>query len=869
MLRALLRLGLCAAIVLAALSTTAAQEKDYREFFRKPETPLEFWNALRFEIDVGRPDLGVRHLRGLLLKKPTDADLQAIIDKDGMSSILGLRNVRTWSRDPKEQKQALADVEEVIRLATEAQKKRNADPGRIKRFIDLLTATPEEVAYAQRELYRAGSAAMPGLIDAFLKAKDIRVRNSLYEALDRMGPSATAPLVAALGCNDPLAKVDFLEILRKRHARSSGQIVPFLWYYSEAKTEAPAVRSKAKEVLADFLDTPALRLPPAKVALVREAERYYRHEKTFGNPSAVPIWRWVDGQVVQGWPPAVSTVTATQAEEYYGLRLAREALILDPAYRPAQVVMLSLSIDKAKERGGISAPLARSSPVVAELLSKSSPALVVEVLDRAIREQRSAVVLATVRNLGARDEIRAKRPTGKGDPPLVRALDYRDPRVRLAAVEALLGIPGAPAPHTVSRIVEVLQRALTPLVTEVPRRKILVAVGDEDWRVRVRLAVEQAALAPVAVGTGRDALKTLRAEADIEAVLLDSTLPLPGLDWLLGQIRADADLARIPVLLAAVPQTRVSHDAATRYSELSRRLNLLREETAPYRLTLRRIAEAEALERSEHERDLGKSKYTPEEKEKFVARIDETYVRRRKLAAAEDPRAVRLLSELPAIEAEMATLARRYDLEAQVRESQLERFTRRYPNVRVVPASFLTDRRNLEGTLLGQIREGGVALPAAEQAEAAEKSIRLLASLAVGRPAGYDVKPAAETILRVLETGRLSPEGQINAALAASRLPGLRAQPTLADVILDAKRPQNVRVAATQALVDNIQRHSIQLREAQFAPLRALAAAPGQPVPLKEALDVLVGTLRPGDRSTGVQLREHKFTPAPVIPPPK
>jgi hypothetical protein len=869
MLRALLRLGLCAAIVLAAVSTTKAQDKDYRDFFRKPETALEFWNALRFEIDVGRPDLGVRHLRGLLAKKPTEADLLAIIDKDGISGILRLRNIRTWSPDAKEQKQALADVEDLIRLSTEAQKKRLGDPARIRRFIGLLTATPEERAYAQRELYRAGSAAMPTLIDSFLKAKDANERLMLRETLAKMGPSSTAPLVAALACEDPLAKVDFLEILRKNHTRYSSQIVPFLWYYSAAPTETPAVRTKAKEVLAELLDVPASRLPLAKVALTQAAERYYRHEEKFGDPRAVPIWRWADNRVVMGWPPGTSTVSATQAEEYYGLRLAREALALDPGYRPAQVLMLSLGIDKAKERGGMSAALARSSPVVAALLSKSSPELVIEVLDRALRENRSAVVLATVRNLSDREEVRAKKTSGKGDSPLVRALYYPDPRVQFAAAEGLLRIPGPPAPHTRARIVEVLQRALTPLVTVAPGRKILVAVADEDWRTRVRLAVADAALEPIAVGSGREAMRTLRAAADIEAILLDSTLPLPGLASLLAQLRADADLARIPVLLAAVPQTRASHEAAARYQVLKRRLDVLREETAAYRATLRRIAQDETTARREYDKDIGGSRYTPEEKDKLFARFEETYTIRRKAAATGDPSAVTMMKEMPKIEAEMAALAKRFDLEAQVRESQLERFTRPYANVQVVPVSFLTDRRTLESTLLRVIGDGGVALPASEQKEAAEKAIRLLASLAVGRPAGYDVNPAAETILKVLQTGRLSPEGQISAALAASRLPGKDAQPTLADVILDGKRPVTVRVAATQALVENIQRHSIQLREAQFAPLRALSATAGLPAPLKEALDVLLGTLRPGDRSTGMQLREHKFTPPAVIPPPK
>ena len=39
-------------------------------------------------------------------------------------------------------------------------------------------------------------------------------------------------------------------------------------------------------------------------------------------------------------------MTASQAEEYYGLFFARQALYLDPGYLPAQVIFLSLALDK-------------------------------------------------------------------------------------------------------------------------------------------------------------------------------------------------------------------------------------------------------------------------------------------------------------------------------------------------------------------------------------------------------------------------------------------------------------------------------------------------------------------------------------------
>ena len=53
----------------------------------------EYWNALQFEIDVGKYDLAAVHLRNLLNFKPTDADLVKLADEVGVAAFLRLRNI--------------------------------------------------------------------------------------------------------------------------------------------------------------------------------------------------------------------------------------------------------------------------------------------------------------------------------------------------------------------------------------------------------------------------------------------------------------------------------------------------------------------------------------------------------------------------------------------------------------------------------------------------------------------------------------------------------------------------------------------------------------------------------------------------------
>src|SRR5436305_545068 len=82
------------------------------------------------------------------------------------------------------------------------------------------------------------------------------------------------------------------------------------------------------------------------------------------------------------------TCTPSQAEEHYGLRFAREALELDPTYRPAQVIFLSIALDKGVERAGLDQPLAKGALPLRELLTSVNPGLVIAVLDKALQEHR-------------------------------------------------------------------------------------------------------------------------------------------------------------------------------------------------------------------------------------------------------------------------------------------------------------------------------------------------------------------------------------------------------------------------------------------------------------------------------------------------
>jgi hypothetical protein len=546
----------------------SSEDDEYRRFFKAPTNTEEYWNALQFEIEIGKYDLAAVHLRNLVNFKPSDADLVKLADRVGIAAFLRLRNIRNWSDNARVNAEARANVEQLIKNATEAVNKIRRDPARIQAYIRNLTASPEEHAYALKELAKSRGYVVPYLIDALREASpDDRLR--YLAALERLGPDTIEPMIAALDSNVAWLQVELIRIFMKRYSASTArriirEVVPNLWFLASSPGQSDEVRKQAAAALSFFLETPAEKLPPARFELTRLAESYYLHLVRFADPNAVTVWRWDGRGVVEGWPGA-ATISADKAEEYYGVRFASQALFLDPAFVPAQVVLLSLILDKTQSRAGLDASLERAAPKVHDLLGTVQPALVNAVLERALAEHRIAVILGAVRDLGERKEVRALRPLERGQPPLLRALYYPDNRVHLAAAEAILQIPdSAEASLATTRIVEVLRRAVAaePAPLSPPgaggvrggqRPKVLIGYFNEDIRSRIAANVAAAGYEAVSTASGREMMQRLGEASDIGLLLFEEKLPDPGLANLLGQLRADRFASHLPILLAAAP----------------------------------------------------------------------------------------------------------------------------------------------------------------------------------------------------------------------------------------------------------------------------------------------------------------------------
>ncbi len=525
-------------------------EEEYRIFFKKPETTPEFWSAIKFEIQVGKFDVAALHLKQMLNQKPAekvDAALVSIEEAEGMSSFLRLRSVRQWTDHPILQKEAENNVEALIDRVTAAAEKHLGDPVRLNKYINNLgDPTPEVRAYAFAQLQRARGRAAPYLVEALRRTVGTVKHQRIIEAMVKLDSDIIPPLLEVLNARDAKdaaetdLRLSLLEVIRRRGDKRA---IPYLWSLSSSPRYPPLVRAAATETLATLLQTDPRQLPPAKVMLTDLTEKLYRHQVKFLDPQRILVWPWKDRQL--SVKPVV--LTARDYEELFGRRYAKQALELDPSYRPAQVAFLNFTLERSTEDRLGEFFTGKGVPPLDQLLASIDADLVMQVLDRALAEHNLAVILPTIKALGDRGEVRAARPGLNDTPgPLVRALYYPDRRVQFAAAIALLRMPTGPAPPAAGRVVEVLRRFLAAG----PAPKALVAFAPDLKAADLRKQLKAAGFDAIIARDLKETMDALHRAANIDVILLHYGVRPNELPYVVSQLNADAD-GGLPLLFVA------------------------------------------------------------------------------------------------------------------------------------------------------------------------------------------------------------------------------------------------------------------------------------------------------------------------------
>src|SRR5262245_29104793 len=566
-------------------------EDEYRRFYKKPEKAHEFWAAMKFEMDTGKFDLAALHLKKLLELPPaeSDKDLVNIEANQGMFAFLRLRTVPKWVNHPVLEKEARKNVEVLIERAIHAVETDMKEPERIRKFIKNLDAkTVEERTFAYYQIERSREFAVPFLIEALKSTAGVehaKIREAMVTLPTDIVP-AFLEVFKAADAKDAASQDLRLELLDVVRRRADRRIIPYLWHLSSAKQYPPLVQARAAQILAEFQNTIPEKLTPSKYELINLAKMYHEHKAKFPemhilkderkefeakHPGETPVvqWEW-DGVGIRR-----SILPASAVETKYALRYAREALDLDPAFRPAQMMFLNVMLDRTLAVDEY--VFKKAPPAVQRLLAEIDAELLQNTLEEAMNTNRVSVILPVLEALGQRGEVRAARAPGTGEPRgVVRALYYPDRRVQFVAAQAMLKMPAESVPVAASRIVDILRR-FTAADTK-PRA--LIAHAPADKVPPLRQALAKAGFDTQTAATIKQAFEHLHKSADFDVLMLYDNAG-DDLTHAIHQLRTDRDYAATPLFLIArdpyqklddpkEPERKLDPVKAARYDYLKR-----------------------------------------------------------------------------------------------------------------------------------------------------------------------------------------------------------------------------------------------------------------------------------------------------------
>lgn len=565
---------LAAVIVATAGLTTVPAQPGAKKL--SENKPAEIFRQFRSLMSEGRYDVAAGTLQAFVDSLNADPNPDAVVleleNRYGSTVFQQLRGVPKWSDDPTTEKQARANIETLVARQKATVDKLIRTPERVGKYIQNLGASPEERVFAELELKKTGNYAVPFLVEALRQDTDPAISTGILMGLANFDPPTMGGWLAALDGLKPVQQHLVLRAVATRpdalilHNNAQSDFVPWLWRVM-AQTEGvkpePTTRLFAKSILSTLGENPDKTDPRA--ALTAIARSFYDRKARFsgaktnadGSPATVPVWVW-DPAANKLQEPL--EVPVGQAEEHFGLKYARWALEKDPSYAPAQHLIVALVAERAAERAKLG-DLAKLEPAAYALLASAPTEVLHDLLDQGLNQKRTAQVLALTQALGDRADKTAAgpRPAPAGAAPglrpslFARGLEYPDPRVQLAAANALLRSPIPVDPKVRGRIVEILRRAAAADagVPGTARGKALVADPNRQRADSSVVILRGLGYDVEYFATGRELLRRVAKASDFDLILVDHHLVNPTLEDVVASLRADLNAASRPVLVVA------------------------------------------------------------------------------------------------------------------------------------------------------------------------------------------------------------------------------------------------------------------------------------------------------------------------------
>jgi CheY-like chemotaxis protein len=518
----------------------------------QPKAPADVFRTARDQIAEGRFDVAAETLKAFLAAVKDD-DLIKIAEREP-TVFLKLRGIPVWSEDPKAQAEALKTIDDIIKRSDNANRAIHRKPETIAKFIKNLGATQEERIYAEEQLVKGGDAVVPIMVETLRTSSDVELRSGIYGSLRKLGPDSIAGFLAAVeGLSDEnrlgilrgiIARADVLNLLTTAETDFTGH----LWYYATLPgDQAAELRTFAVQTLDKLGAMPTRRIVEAE--LVRIATPFTNKTARYRNNGRLKLWNWD----AAGSKVVSLDATREQADEYYGIRYLKWANERNPNYQPAHELFLSFAIQRAVEKGKFG-DLSVTDPALFQVAASAASPVLVRLLDQGLTTQKTALSLGLLQILAARAERAAITGFSSNAASVVlRALDYADPRVQLAAAVTVLRT-GVSTHGRTAKIVDILQKAVSAdtgdgVTPEMGRALISDPMGPRAARISTYL--QQMGYATERYSSGKELLRRAARSGDYDLVILDRSTTDPELRDVLVQLRPGQSAARMPILVMA------------------------------------------------------------------------------------------------------------------------------------------------------------------------------------------------------------------------------------------------------------------------------------------------------------------------------
>ena len=373
----------------------------------------------------------------------------------------------------------LKDVSrELLKKYEEGQRASARDPVRIKREIERLGDSPRAYLNAKSRLLAAGEYAVEFYIGSLRDTKQKGLYPYLLKLIGEGGQAMLPPLLQQLSTSDVGEKITLVNVIGQI---GYPQAVPYLKAIVADGQSTPELKSAAQSALSRCDVRGQYGKMSAGDAFYALAQQYFSHASSASpqhpKEEENPIWFYDKGlDNVVGVPVPTSIWSSVQT-----MRACEQALKLEPTKGQAISLWLAANMRRELQLPGDKKDLTRAegTPDAAYYAVAAGPVYLNPVLQLALTEHDSALILRTISALEKTGGTQGLVSSQDGGTPLVKALGYPDRSVRFAAAFALARANPAKDFAGSFRVVPILAEALgTP--------NVLLVNADQDARNRMK-----------------------------------------------------------------------------------------------------------------------------------------------------------------------------------------------------------------------------------------------------------------------------------------------------------------------------------------------------------------------------------------------